>query len=157
MKPLPLDTKLEDLHNHKSRAYRQISKLLLTGGEFTTKELTKQIEMSEAAVWVVIKALRELGLVHICNWIKPENSPRATIPVHKAGSDPDAPRPPAKDATQKERSKKFRQEKQQRLLEEQNKYSWQGIAEALVPVRTVQEQHEVNRLYLNWISEGIYG
>jgi hypothetical protein len=34
---------------------------------------------------------------------------------------------------------------------------YRAMAKALVPKRNEQEQQEVNRLYLNWISEGTYG
>jgi len=34
---------------------------------------------------------------------------------------------------------------------------YKALAEALVPKRNKQEQREVTRLYLNWISEGTYG
>jgi len=54
--------------------------------------------------------------------------------------------------------KKDKQEKEIKVIEDSPEVlHYRAMAKALVPKRNEQEQQEVNRLYLNWISEGTYG
>jgi DNA-binding transcriptional MocR family regulator len=157
MKPLPDDIKLEDLFTHDSMAYRQIARIFFNGHAKNTRELAQEINMSLGSVLMAVKVFKAKGLIHINGWTKEGKHPTTVLPIYRAGKREDAPRPPPKSATQSEGNKKHRQSLRNRLLDEANKYEWKGIAEALVPQRTVEEVAEVNRLYLNWISEGVYG
>jgi DNA-binding FadR family transcriptional regulator len=157
MKPLPDDIKLEDLFTHDSMAYRQIARIFFNGHAKNTRELAQEINMSLGSVLMAVKVFKAKGLIHINGWTKEGKHPTTVLPIYRAGKREDAPRPPPKSATQSERNKKPRQSLRNRLLHEGDKYEWKGIAEALVPHRTPEQVAEINRLYLQWISEGVHG
>lgn len=157
LSPVPKGAKLEDLFTHKSNIYRQAARLFFGGHALTTNQLAEVTGMSLSSVWVAVKAFKDAGLIYISKWVKPEDKPTSVLPVYRAGNKVDAARPKPKSPTQNERNKKHRQLVKDKLEHEQDKYNWKGIAEALVPKRTPEQVAEVNRLYLNWVSEGMYG
>lgn len=159
MKPLPHGTTLESLFTHGSASYRQVARMFFDGYIGTAGELAEAINVSKGSAWATTKAFKESNLIYIVQWTRPEGTRTTTYsPVYQAGNQPHAPKPKPKDPTQVERNRKHREAMKAKQLEEERRaYKWQGIAEALVPQRTEQERNEVNRMYLNWISEGVYG
>ena len=157
VKPIPRDATLETLFMHTSGVYRQVARLFFNGFSGTTHDLAAKLDVSLSSVWMAIKAFKQAELIHIVRWVKPDNKPKSVMAVYCAGNEPDAPKPKPKDPTQVARNKKHRTLVKDKVEHEQDKYDWQGIAQALVPQRTPEQVAEINRLYLNWISEGTYG
>ena len=156
-KPIPAGAKLEDVFKHTSGVYRHVARLFFDGFSGTTKDLVEQTNVSITSVWTAVKAFREAGLIYVSAWVKADNISPTLIAIYKAGNQPDAARPIPKDPTQSERNKKHRRAVRDRLLHEGDKYNWQGIAEALVPRRTPEEVAEINKLYVQWITESNHG
>lgn len=156
MQPIPAGTTLQDLTKHSgSRAHRQISKLFLVGGQYTCNDLAALTGLSSGSTWASVNTMKTAGLIYISNWQRPKNGGTTLSAMYSAGNKKDAPRPPPLPQSQRRMS----YAKKQVVVEEPtiDPTHWQELAKALVPRRNEQEQHEVNRLYLNWISEGTYG
>jgi hypothetical protein len=120
----------------------------------TVAELTDRSGFSDGTVRAFVRDLYYLHYIHICGWKSRRQSSYA--PVYKLGFAKDAPKNPTKaEAAKVEKVKKVKPEvvdPDKALHDHCN-----ALLKALVPVRTAPEQYEVNRLYLNWISEGVYG
>jgi hypothetical protein len=155
MKPLPEGVTLEELFKHKSSAYRQAARVFFNGHEVSARDLNGMTGMSMGSIWATVKAFRDRGLIYVTKWIKPGAGVTNPVPLYRAGNKPDAPKPKPKDPNQVARNRKHVEAK--KAAQEQQLYQWQGLAEALVPKRSKEEIQEINRLYLNWISEGVYG
>jgi hypothetical protein len=149
-------TDITELFYHVRRSYRTIARLFHSGARMTTKQMCRAISMSEGTVLETVNHMRQARLIHVAGWTKSELHATLLVPIYQLGNSPDVPKPAPKDTTAASRSKEHRQRIKDQE-QEQSRYAWHGLAQALVPSRNEQEQHQVNRLYLNWISEGTYG
>jgi hypothetical protein len=96
--------------------------------------------------------MKRRRFIHICGWEKTNANGRA--PMYAVGDQPDAPRPETKrPATHGEQ--KARVVVHHTIAEKHIQYC-NKLQKALVPKRNEQEQREVNKQYLNWISGGVY-
>lgn len=141
-----------DLLWHTRRTYRSIAKVLKDGAELTSRQISEQSGVAYSSIHSVMADFKKLGMAHVCGWARINGDMGGTTAIYKRGAGEDAPRPA--NLTREERRK---QERERRAKKRQVVKPWEGIAEALVPMRSEQEAYEVNRLYLNWISEGNYG
>jgi hypothetical protein len=120
----------------------------------TVAELTDRSGFSDGTVRAFIRDLYYLRYIHISGWKSRRQS--SYSPVYKLGNAQDAPKNPTKAEVAKvekvEIVKPEVVDPDKALHDHCN-----ALLKALVPVRGEQEQYEVNRLYLNWISEGVYG
>jgi hypothetical protein len=144
-----------DLLWHTRRSYRQVAKVLYDGAEMTARDIAKTTGISLASVQSSLADFKNMKMAHVCRWEKPEHQPTTTLAVYKIGDGEDAPRPKPRYLDDGQTKKARAQAKLD--AQEVQTQTWKDLAGRLVPKRTSQEQYEVNRLYLNWISEGVYG
>jgi hypothetical protein len=150
MKPLPHDIALHELFTHQSRAYRQLSRIFHSGARATSKDLGMLMNMSMGSILMALKVFREHNLIYVCGW--EQGGGTNLLAVYRAGNFKDVAKPPPLPVTQRRaESKKLKEMAEQTKQEDAGIY--QELASALVPRRTEEEQHDVNWMYLNWISE----
>jgi hypothetical protein len=135
-------------HNHVV-----LSKMIAHAPDgITVAELTDRSGFSEGTVRSFVSEVHYLRYVHISGWLR--RSPFSLSPIYKLGNAKDAPKSPS--APKKEAEPKTVKPVVIDLDKPLREHCV-ALQKALVPERTEKEQYEVNRLYLNWISEGVYG
>ena len=156
-KPTETPTSLYDCTLSSDQSLAELAALFRGGKGYTSKEIYNTSKFSQTTVKKRLGYLKTKKLIHIHKWV------RVTVhtcsAVYKAGSKPDAPRPEAQEAWKKAKARRAgiplvtpADIKAAQLAAHCNE-----LASLLVPMRNAQEQEEVNRMYLNWISEGVYG
>lgn len=158
MKPLPYGTTLELLFKHDSASYRQISRLFFNGHEVSTKEIHAITGLSMGSIWAAVKAFRESDLIYITRWVASESGSTSFLPVYRAGNKESVEKPKPKNPMAVINSKRYRDNQRAKAMDQWvDVDNFIKIGKSLVPHRNEQEQYEVNRNYLNWISGGAYG
>ena len=145
--------KFEELYTHPRKTYQKVAKSLFKLQPTCVTMIAADTGYSKQTVRNTVKAFRELGLVYITHWAATKGSAR--LPFYRVGNRPDSVRKSDK-FYHYEKPTKQTVVKKIPVWEEPDD-SWVELARALVPRRTEAEVHEINRLYLNWISEGTYG
>jgi predicted HTH transcriptional regulator len=145
----------QDLINHARPSYRCVAQALCKHQETTARELMDVTKISLSSIQSALADFKKMGFVHVCRWDRPDSNPRSLFAVYRRGGGKDASKPAPRYLEQYV-SKKERAEEKQRAHKEQIQ-TWQELSKMLIPKRTPAEQQAVNRLYLNWISEGVYG
>ena len=123
----------------------------------TAYEIQDLAGCSVYSVRTVLKTMKAIKGVYIVGWRR--TAPTALTALYAMGSLPDVEKPASV------RDQELVQKKVRKLIitpvaaveARPEMLHYKALAEALVPKRNEQEQREVNRLYLNWISEGTYG
>jgi hypothetical protein len=146
-------------HPVQAKIARAISR---TKKGLTAYEIQDLAECSVYSVRSVLKAMQAIKAVYICEWRR--TSTTGLTAAYKVGSLPDAEKPKLiRDQVLVQKNIEqpvVKKSKEAKVIEVAPCPITQhliALAKALVPERNEQEQREVNRLYLNWISEGIYG
>jgi len=144
-----------DYYNSPYTKSQLVAKALAVGEGATIDELVKLTSVSRSRVKALLSDMRHYKFIYISGWRKTTGKGRA--PVYSVGNLPDEPR----DNIKKRKSAEYAAIKHQ--VSEQQKRMQQisdrcvELAKRLVPKRTDEQQREVNRQYLNWISGGVYG
>ena len=129
----------------------------------TTHEIKELAGCSAYSVRTVLKAMRAIESVYICEWRRTSMTGLTGFAaVYRVGSSPDVEKPTVVNGQilepNKVNPKVNKKDKDVKVTEPSPEVlHYKAIAKALVPKRNEKEQREVNSLYLNWISEGIYG
>jgi hypothetical protein len=131
----------------------------------TAYEIQDLAGCSVYSVRSVLKAMKALKGVYVCDWRRTSMTGLTGFAaVYKVGSLPDVERPKVVGdqvvAPKKAKAPVIKKDKEVKVIEAPPCPITQhliALSKALVPKRNEQEQQEVNRLYLNWISEGTYG
>lgn len=144
--------KFEELYTHPRHTYQKIAKALFKLQPTCVTQIAVDTGYSKQTVRNAVKFFRELGLIYVTHWASTKGS--AKTPFYRVGNRPDSIRKTDK-LYHYEKPKKQTVVKKIPVWEPDD--SWIELAKALVPRRTEEEIHEINRLYLNWISEGTYG
>jgi len=132
---------------------RNIAKAIADGKGVTVRDICKIADVGISTTQTTIMEMKRHRYIYICGWEKTNANGRA--PKYAVGDKPDVPRPkPKRPATHGEQ--KARVVVHHTIAEKHAQYC-NKLQKALVPVRDPQGQAEVNRQYLNWISEGVYG
>ena len=146
-------------HPVQAKIARAISR---TKKGLTAYEIQDLAECSVYSVRSVLKAMQAIKAVYICEWRR--TSTTGLTAAYKVGSLPDAEKPKiVRDQVLVQKNIEqpvVKKSKEDKVIEAAPCPITQhliALSKALVPKRNEQEQQEVNRLYLNWISEGIYG
>jgi hypothetical protein len=141
-----------DYYDSPTRKYSALSRLVACSPDgITVTELTARSGLSEGSVRHFITEVHDLNYVHISGWKR--LSSFSLSPIYKLGKAKDVPKQPAKTSKAKAEKAQPIEDTPDRSLQEH----CAALLKALVPTRNEQEQRAVNRLYLNWISEGAYG
>ena len=144
--------KFEELYEHPRESYRTVAKALYRLQPTCVAMIASDTGLTCQTVRNIIKAFRDLGLIYVTHWAATKGS--AKLPFYRVGDRPDSIR---KTDSIKQYGKVKKQTVIKKLPVWELDDSWVELAKALVPRRTETEIHEINRLYLNWISEGTYG
>jgi hypothetical protein len=123
----------------------------------TAYEIQDLAGCSVYSVRTVLKTMKAIEGVYIVGWRR--TAPTALTALYAMGSLPDVEKPASV------RDQELVRKKVGKLIitpvaaveASPEMLHYQALAGVLVPKRNEQEQREVNRLYLNWISEGTYG
>jgi hypothetical protein len=123
----------------------------------TAYEIQDLAGCSVYSVRTVLKTMKAVKGVYIVGWRR--TAPTALTAVYAMGSLPDVEKPTSvrdQELVRKKVSKLIIRPVE--VVEDSPEIlHCRELSGALVPKRNEQEQREVNRLYLNWISEGTYG
>lgn len=120
----------------------------------TVPEIQELAGCSADSVRTLLKVLRAIKGVYISDWRQGRNA----TAVYSLGSLPDVEKPVLERSTVLVSKQAAPVSVEREAIKEEALSSqYQALIKALVPKRNEQEQREINRLYLNWISEGIYG
>jgi len=123
----------------------------------TAYEIQDLAGCSVYSVRTVLKTMKAIKGVYIVGWRR--TAPTSLTAVYAMGSLPDVEKPTSvrdRELVRKKVSKRVIRAVE--VVEDSpESLHYKALAEVLVPKRNEQEQREVNRLYLNWISEGTYG
>jgi len=144
--------KFEDLYEHPKKSHRDIAKSLFKLQPASTKMIAADTGYTIQTVRATISNFRDFKVIYVVYWAPTKGSSK--LPFYQVGGEPDLIRktdhaPHANKPKKKVAAKRIQiWETDESLLD---------IARALVPSRTKEEVKEINRLYLNWISEGAYG
>lgn len=145
--------KFEELYTHPRESYRKISKALYRLQPTCVTMIAEDVGLTRQTVRNAVKAFRDMGLIYITHWASTKGS--AKLPFYRVGDRPDSIRKTDKHYYY-EKPKKQTVVKKIQVWEEPT-VNWGELSRALAPRRNEEEVHEINRLYLNWISEGTYG
>lgn len=139
-----------DMLAHPTKSYKTVAQALKDNQPIDSIKLSELTGFNQSTVRGVIKFCRDNNLIYISQWGVPTKEAR--LAMYSVGNKPDAERP--------DRLFKYRPSKKDKtplVFTKVGLADMKELAAALVPKRTPEEQAEVNRLYLNWISEGMYG
>lgn len=139
----PLPKTFEELLEHPRQTYREVARALLRYQPANVNAITDHTGFTLGTVQGVVTQLKRANLIHVARWEKP--TPRSWLAAYAVGAGEDAVR----EVSDRRNRKK--------VAEPEPANRWQDVMRALVPKRTPEQIAEVNRLYLNWISEGMYG
>ena len=123
----------------------------------TAYEIQDLAGCSVYSVRTVLKTMKAVKGVYIVGWRR--TAPTALTALYAMGSLPDVEKPTSvrdRELVRKKVSKRVIRAVEA-VEDSPESLHYKALAEVLVPKRNEQEQREVNRLYLNWISEGTYG
>ena len=121
----------------------------------TIDELVKLTSVSRSRVKALLSDMRHYKFIYISGWRKTTGKGRA--PVYSVGNLPDEPRDNIKKRKSAEYAAIKHQASEKRKKKQEIADRCAELAKRLIPKRTVEQQREVNRQYLNWISGGVYG
>ena len=93
-----------------------LAHLMLSLEPKTAQDLARISRGTYQNTKVCVLRLRNLGVVRIAGWV--HTDPYHVAPLYALGSDPDVPRPPAKSKLDPERSKRYREQKLIKELEQ---------------------------------------
>jgi hypothetical protein len=155
--PIETPTSLYDCTLSSDQSLAELAALFRGGKGYTSKEIYNTSKFSQTTVKKRLGYLKTKKLIHIHKWVRV--TAHTCSAVYKAGSKPDAPRPEAQDAWKKAKARRANPPPATAadIKAAQLAVHCNELASLLVPMRNAQEQEEVNRMYLNWISEGIHG
>jgi hypothetical protein len=154
-KPTTPPRSYNDLLWHSRPSYRQVAYALNKGAELTGVQITELTGVTHTSVKNALAYFKQLNFIHVCRWEFPEDKPNSTYAVYVKGAGVNVPKPAPRYLDDYKAKKEEAQELKRH--QEQGVQPWRELVRCLVPTRNEQEQREVNRLYLNWISEGVYG
>lgn len=149
-------TRFVDFFESPYKVQAKIARVIVRAAKgLTVPEIQELAGCSADTVRTTLRAMQSIKGVYIADWRHDKN----ITPVYAVGSLPDVEKPLSvreKVAIQKNAcgSQVARVENH---TDSPEALHFKNIASALVPLRNDQEQQEVNRLYLNWISDGTYG
>jgi hypothetical protein len=136
----------------------KIARVIARGEKgLTTYEIQDLADCSVYSVRTVLKAMQSIKAIYICEWRR--TSLTGLTAVYKVGSLPNVEKPKSvrDQAVVRKEAAPPVIKKVEVVKDSPEVLHYKALAKALVPKRNEQEQREVNSLYLNWISEGIYG
>lgn len=147
-----------DLYESPKKAHREVSKQLALLGTATVEELRNATGQTKYSVLMAVKNFRDWNMIHAVGW---DFIPPATyVARYGLGGGEDAPKVLKRgksSLTVKEKTAIAEAAPKPEEIEVTVKYGHcEELAKALVPTRNEKEQYEINRLYLNWISGGMY-
>ena len=150
--------KFKDFYESPHPIQAKIARIIARAKKgLTAYEIQDLAGCSVYSVRTVLKTMKAIKGVYIVGWIR--TAPTSLTAVYAMGSLPDVEKPTSV------RDKELVRKKVSKLIirpvevveDSPESLHYKALAEVLVPKRNEQEQREVNRLYLNWISEGTYG
>ena len=150
--------KFKDFYESPHPVQSKIARVIARAKKgLTAYEIQDLAGCSVYSVRTVLKTMKAIKGVYIVGWRR--TAPTSLTAVYAMGSLPDVEKPTSV------RDKELVRKKVSKLIirpvevveDSPETLHHKALAEALVPKRNEQEQREVNRLYLNWISEGTYG
>jgi len=155
--PIKTPTSLYDCTLSTNQALAELATFFGDEKGHTAKEMYAASQFAQTTVKKRLWYLKTLKLIYIHKWVRDNRHTWAA--VYKAGPGPDAPRPEAQEAWKKAKAKKANRPPvtAEDIKAAQQTAHCNELASLLVPLRSAQEQEEVNRMYLNWISEGVHG
>lgn len=139
---------------HKVQA--KIARVIVRAVEgLTVTEIQTLAGCSAATVRTTVQIMRRIKGVYVIAW----RHGKVIMPIYAVGSLPDAVKPESARAQVRKKAPPSTASVAASVVVEVSPevLHFKNIASALVPKRNDQEQQEINRLYLNWISEGTYG
>lgn len=150
--------KFKDYYDSPHPVQAKIARVIARAKKgLTAYEIQDLAGCSVYSVRTVLKTMKAIKGVYIVDWVR--TAPTALTAVYAMGSLPDVEKPTSvrdKELMQKKVSK--RAIRPVEVVEDSPEtLHYRALTKAIVPKRNEQEQQEVNRLYLNWISEGTYG
>ena len=150
--------KFKDFYESPHPIQAKIARIIARAKKgLTAYEIQDLAGCSVYSVRTVLKTMKAIKGVYIVGWRR--TAPTALTALYAMGSLPDVEKPaPVRD-------QELVQKKVSKLIitpvaaveASPEMLHYKALAGVLVPKRNEQEQQEVNRLYLNWISEGTYG
>ena len=150
--------KFKDFYESPHPVQSKIARVIARANKgLTAYEIQDLAGCSVYSVRTVLKTMKAIKGVYIVGWRR--TAPTALTALYAMGSLPDVEKPaPVRD-------QELVQKKVSKLIitpvaaveASPEMLHYKALAGVLVPKRNEQEQQEVNRLYLNWISEGTYG
>jgi hypothetical protein len=150
--------KFKDFYESPHPVQSKIARIIARAKKgLTAYEIQDLAGCSVYSVRTVLKTMKAIKGVYIVGWRR--TAPTALTALYAMGSLPDVEKPASV------RDQELVQKKVSKIIitpveaveASPETLHYKALAGVLVPKRNEQEQQEVNRLYLNWISEGTYG
>ena len=150
--------KFKDFYESPHPIQAKIARVIARANKgLTAYEIQDLAGCSVYSVRTVLKTMKAIKGVYIVDWVR--TAPTSLTAVYAMGSLPDVEKPTSvrdRELVRKKVSKRVIRAVE--VVEDSpESLHYKALAEVLVPKRNEQEQRDVNRLYLNWISEGTYG
>lgn len=147
-------TRFVDFFESPYKVQAKIARVIVRAVKgLTVPEIQELAGCSADTVRTTLKTMQQIKGVYIADW----KHGKTITPVYAVGSLPDVEKPLSVREKVSAQKKAPVAAASVVVAASPEVTHFKNIASALVPKRNDQEQQEINRLYLNWISEGTYG